>query len=59
MTYTLYFSNEGPIKVYRNAGYAYYLDIDNRYDMTFDDKTSFDYFMQSVNAEYVGVDEDD
>jgi len=58
MIYTLYDSTEGIIKVYLEAGYEYYLDIDNCYDLTFDDKASFEAYMKSVNAEYVGVDED-
>jgi hypothetical protein len=58
MIYTMYDSTEGIIKVYRNAGYEYYLDIGNRYDMTFDNKPEFESFMSRVKAEYIGVDED-
>lgn len=58
MTYEMYMSTEGIIKVYRHAGYLYYLDIDNRYDMTFDDTPSYDAYMKSVHAEYIGIDED-
>jgi len=58
MIYTLYETTEGMIKVYRDAGYEYYLDIDNRCDMTFDSKAEYESYMKSVKAEYVGIDED-
>ena len=58
MTYELYDSTEGLIKVYRNAGYEYYLDINNRFDLTFDDMPSYQAYMESVKAEYIGIDED-
>lgn len=58
MGYELYNTSEGPVKVYRNAGYEYYLDVNNRYDMTFDSKAEYDHWMKDHNAEYVGYDED-
>lgn len=58
MIYTLYDTIEGMIKVYRDAGYEYYLDIDNRYDMAFDTEADFQKYMQNIKAEYVGIDED-
>jgi len=58
MTYTLYDTTEGAVKVYRDAGYEYYLDIDNRYDMTFDSKAEYESYMKQIKAEYLGIDED-
>jgi hypothetical protein len=58
MIYKLYDTTEGLVKVYRDAGYEYYLDIGNRYDMTFDSKAEFESYMKQINAEYLGTDED-
>jgi hypothetical protein len=58
MTYEAFNSILGIIKVYRNAGYEYYLDIDNRYDETFDSKADYERFMRDNKAEFIGVDED-
>jgi len=58
MDYELYNTTEGPVKVYRDAGYEYYLDVDNKYDMTFDNKASYDNWMKSIDASFVGYDHD-
>ena len=58
MTYTLYATTEGTVKVYRDQGYEYYLDIDNRWDKTFDSKKEFERYMKQIKAEYIGIDED-
>jgi len=58
MTYTVYDTTEGIVKVYRDAGYEYYLDIDNRWDTTFDSKAEFESYMKQIKAEYMGIDKD-
>lgn len=58
MIYTLHDTTDGMVKVYRDAGYEYYIDVDNRFDMTFDTQAEYDAFMKCVKAEYVGIDED-
>ena len=58
MEYTMYETNEGIIRVYRDAGYEYYVDVDNRYDMAFDTRAEFEDYLQRVHAVYIGVDHD-
>ena len=36
----------------------YYVDVDNRYDMTFDTRREFEDYLARVHAVYVGVDHD-
>lgn len=58
MDYTVYDTADGMVKVYRDAGYEYYLDVDNRYDLTFDTKQEFDSYLKRVKAILVGYDHD-
>jgi len=58
MTYHLYQTDDGMIKVYEETKNKYYLDIDNRYDMEFKTKREYAAYMKSVNAVFFGIDED-
>jgi len=51
-------TTEGIVKVYKDAGYEYYIDVDNRYEETFDNEVSYKKFMDSIKANFVKCDHD-
>ena len=59
MEYEIYETTEGMVHVYKNYnGFLYWLDIDNRYDKTFDKTKDFNKWLEKVKAVYIGIDGD-
>jgi len=57
MEYKLYQTTEGMVKVYETE-YNLRVDVDNRYDEIFTDREALDEYLKSINAEFIGYDED-
>jgi hypothetical protein len=59
MQYKLYDTTEGLVIVYENySGRRYWLNINNKYDMEFDNTKEFKAWLKKVKAVYIGIDHD-